>query len=60
MVHSGGFQVGSSLMFLLRPGTHPKVENVKGTTGASRRLAPALFANIRLCWKDLPGANTHW
>jgi hypothetical protein len=44
MLHSGGFQVGSSLMFLLRPGTHFKVENLKGATGASRRLA--LVANI--------------
>ncbi len=46
MLPSGGFQVGSSLMFLLRPGTHSKVENLKDAAGASRRLA--LVANIIL------------
>jgi hypothetical protein len=37
-----------------RPGAYPKVEHLKG---ASLRKALALFANIRLDWKGLPGTN---
>ncbi len=47
----------SSLDYRLwvRPGTYRRVEHRKG---ASFGKAPTLLANIRLSWKDLPGANT--
>ncbi len=44
-----------SPMFVGKAGAHPRVENLKG---ASLWLAAALFTNIRLDWKGLPGTNT--
>jgi len=39
----------------VRPGAYPRVEHLKG---ASEDQAPALTANIRLSWKDMPRINT--
>jgi hypothetical protein len=44
-----------SLMFAGKARAYPIEEHLKGT---SLRYSPALPANIRLDWKDMPGTNT--